>query len=144
MIYGNTKGVRASLIKKLESLYDFELESDCFVSLDILKTMAECSGAINREISLYISRGGSVLDVSIGDSSTVGLRDIHLRRNKQRLSCVRCIHTHPNGSGLLSQMDLNALKSMRFDAMAAVGVKNGLPINIQAAYLSGMKQDSKI
>ncbi len=144
MIYGNTKGVRATLLSHLESLYDLETEADVFVSPDILAVLAECSCEINREISLYISRGGSILDISIGDSATVGLRDTHLKRNKQRLSCVRCIHTHPGGDGSLSELDLNSLKSMRFDAMAALGVQNKKPVNMQAAFLVGPGQDPQI
>ena len=136
MIYGNKEGVRDSLLAKLETLYDWEWDPELFVPSEMLALLAECSCSINREISVYLSRSGSVLDVSIGDTSTVGLRDIHLRRNTQRLSCVRCIHTHPGGDARLSDVDLSSLRAMRFDAMAALGVRDGKPTDIQAAFLS--------
>ena len=61
----------------------------------------------------------------VGGLDTVPLTEFRLRRNTQRLSMVRCIHTHPGGSGELSDVDISALRTMRFDAMAAVG----LPLN---------------
>ena len=137
MIYGNKEGIRDSLLAKLETLYDWEWDPELFVPAEMLALLAECSCSINREISVYLSRSGSVLDVSVGDTSTVGLRDIHLRRNTQRLSCVRCIHTHPGGDARLSDVDLSSLRSMRFDAMAALGVRDGKATDIQAAFLSG-------
>ncbi len=64
-----------------------------------------------------------VMDVSIGSHDRVGLPDIKLRRGKHRLIGIRCIHTHPNGTGALSMVDIKTLKRMRFDSMAAIGVK---------------------
>ena len=48
---------------------------------------------------------------------------------------IRCIHTHPGGNPQLSDVDLSSLRSMRFDAMAAIGVLNGQATGIQAAFL---------
>ena len=60
---------------------------------------------------------------------------MHLRRNTRRLSMVRCIHTHPGGNPQLSDVDISSLRSMHFDAMAAVGAKDGKATGIQAAFL---------
>ena len=123
MIYGNTEGIRDSELARLESLYDFEVEPDCFAPRELLEVMAEFTGMIGRELSVYIARSGEVLDVSVGNQNSVGLRNIRLRRNANRLSKVRCIHTHPNGDAHLSEVDISSLKSMYFDSMAAVGVQ---------------------
>ena len=136
MIYGNTEGIRASVLQRLEALYDLEMEADCFAPPEMLSLIAECTEMIRREISVYITRSGTVADVSVGDAATVGLRDIRLRRNVQRLSKIRCIHTHPSGSAQLSDADLSSLRDMRFDAMAALSVEGGLPREMQAAFLS--------
>ena len=48
---------------------------------------------------------------------------------------MRCVHTHPNGDGRLSDVDLSALRSFRYDAMVAVGCQNGEPTFVQAAFL---------
>ncbi|MCX7920922.1 MAG: GTPase HflX [Clostridia bacterium] len=88
---------------------------------------------INREISVYINRKGTVIDVSVGDSSTVSLPEVEGRRSSARLSGVRCIHTHPNSNGMLSGVDLNSLITLRLDAMVALGVREGNVVEIYAA-----------
>ena len=50
------------------------------------------------------------------------------------MSGIRCIHTHPGGSGKLSGVDLNSLKTLRFDAMAAIGVQNGRFVDAYTAF----------
>ena len=83
---------------------------------------------MNREIMVYLTREGSVLEVAVGSIASVGLPQRHLRRNWERLSGIRCIHTHPGGDARLSQVDEQALRLLRFDAMCAVGVSDaGLP-----------------
>ncbi len=136
MIYGNTEGIRDSELARLESLYDFEVEPDCFAPRELLEVMTEFTGMIGRELSVYIARSGEVLDVSVGNQNSVGLRNIRLRRNANRLSKVRCIHTHPNGDAHLSEVDISSLKSMYFDSMAAVGVQEGQITGVQASFLT--------
>ena len=135
MIFGNKEGIRETVLSQLEALYDYEVPADEFITAEMLALLASCSCATGREISVYISRSGAVLDVSVGDAHTVGLRDIRLRRNERRLNMIRCIHTHPGGDAALSDADLSSLRAMRFDAMAAVGVLDGKPVNAQAAFL---------
>ena len=74
--------------------------------------------------------------MAVGTDCDVELVDFRLRRNASRLSRVRCIHTHPDGDGRLSDVDLSALKIFRYDAMTAVGVKGGQPVNVQTAFLT--------
>lgn len=100
--------------------------------------LAAFTCAINREISIYVSRSGEVLDITIGGVSSVELKDMHLRRNTKRLSMVRCIHTHPGGNPQLSDVDISSLRAMRFDAMAAVGAKDGHAIGRQRHFWANM------
>ena len=137
MIYGNKEGIRDSLLAQMEKLYDLELGGEVFAPVELLEQMAAFTAAINREISIYISRSGAILDITIGQLGSVELKDMRLRRNARRLSMVRCIHTHPGGNPQLSDVDISSLRSMRFDAMAAVGVaENVRPTGMQAAFLS--------
>lgn len=135
MIYGNKEGIRDSLLAQLETLYDLDLSDEVFAPTELLDVLAVFTTAINREISMYISRSGSVLDITIGNLGSVELKDMRLRRNARRLSMVRCIHTHPGGNPQLSDVDLSSLRSMHFDAMAAIGVLGGKPTGMQAAFL---------
>lgn len=132
---GNLAGIRNTLLDRIRTIYDYKMELDEFVSSDLISLMAECSGEIKREISVYISRDGNVVDVSIGDSSKVSLPDMRLVRNEDRLCGVRCIHTHPSGDGRLSGVDIGTLRSSKLDSMAAVGVMDGKPTQLYAAYL---------
>ena len=134
-VHGNLEGVRDSLIETLRALYDVEVDEEAFLPRELMRTLAKLTALMNREIALYITRDGEVVDVSVGSDRDVELRDYRLRRNAQRLSCVRCVHTHPNGDGHLSDVDLSALRSFRYDAMVAVGCREGEPTFVQAAFL---------
>ena len=135
MIYGNKEGIRDALLAQLETLYDLDLTGEVFAPPELLDVLAAFTCAINREISIYVSRSGSILDITIGGLNSVDLKDMHLRRNTRRLSMIRCIHTHPGGNPQLSDVDISSLRSMHFDAMAAVGAKDGKATGIQAAFL---------
>ncbi|MBQ7139061.1 MAG: GTPase HflX [Clostridia bacterium] len=134
-VHGNLTGIRDSVIDALASLYNYEVEDGDFLPRELMQFLARFTGALNREIAVYITRDGEVVDVSVGTDRDVELRDYRLRRNAQRLSCVRCVHTHPNGDGRLSDVDLSALRSFRYDAMVAVGCLKGEPTFVQASFL---------
>ena len=136
-VHGNITGVRDSLLDQLRQLYQYTVDEDTFLPHELAQFLAKVTGLLNREIAIYITRDGEIVDVSIGTDRDVELRDYRLRRNPKRLSGVRCIHTHPNGDGHLSDVDLSALRSFRYDAMAALGVRDGEPTTVQAAFLDG-------
>ena len=134
-VNGNTEGVRDAMLSRLESLYSYELEEGEYLPRELMKMLAECSCAMNREIAVYLTRDGEIVNVAIGTDCDVELTDYRLRRNTDRLSMVRCVHTHPDGDGRLSDVDVSALKIFRYDAMTAVGVKDGEPTFVQTAFL---------
>lgn len=136
-VQGNIEGVRDAVLARLDSLYSYELEEGEFLPRELMKMLAEVSCALNREIAVYITRDGEIVNVAVGTDCDVELTDFRLRRNANRLSCVRCVHTHPDGDGRLSDVDLSALKIFRYDAMTAVGVKDGEPVTVQTAFLGG-------
>ena len=140
-IHGNTEGLRKTLLAELEKLYSWEVGRDTFVPSEMVDILKEMSLHINREIAVYITRDGEVVDVIIGGLDNVSLSEFRLRRNVRRLSMVRCIHTHPGGSGELSDVDISALRTMRFDAMAAIGLAPGRTPEIGAGFLGEMEGD---
>lgn len=139
---GNLTGIKSAMLDRLKSLFDFKQGLDEFASFELLSELCACSGEINREISVYISRDGSIVDVSVGDSAKVSMPSMRLVRNEDRLCGVRCIHTHPSGDGRLSGVDLGTLRSMKLDCMAAVGVSDGKPTQLYAAYLGDFDEDT--
>ncbi len=139
---GNLTGIKSAMLDRLKSLYDFKQGLDEFASFELLSELCACSGEINREISVYISRDGGIVDISVGDSAKVSMPSMRLVRNEDRLCGVRCIHTHPSGDGRLSGVDLGTLRSMKLDCMAAVGVSDGKPTQLYAAYLGDFDEDT--
>ena len=135
-IHGNVDGVRNSMLAEMKTLYDFVIPADQFMPQDLLRQLCGYSAFLNREIAIYLTRYGEVVDLLIGKSDHIDLPDLRMRRSDKRLSMVRCIHTHPNASGTLSDVDISALLSMRFDAICAVGVdEKGNPTTVQSAFL---------
>lgn len=138
---GNTTGIRDSLLAEIRKLYDWSCGRDEFVPVDLACAMAGYSARINREIAVYISRNGIICDVTIGSLDHVPLGEHRLRRGEERLAGVRCIHTHPGGTGELSDVDISALKSLWLDGMCAVGCgADGRVNTVGAAFLGEKKQ----
>lgn len=119
MILGNIEGVKKSVLKELENIYEENVPKDSLFTSEIAELICRISNAIDREISIAINRKGKVLDVSIGDSTTVEMPIIDMKDKK--LSGVRIIHTHPNGNPRLSDVDLSALIKLKLDCIAAIG-----------------------
>lgn len=119
-IKGNIKGIRDSVIAELQKLYD--MQSLQLVSQELAVKLADITEYINREISVYITRSGQIIEIAVGDNATVELPSFSGRRGAGRLSGIRCIHTHPGGNPYLSGVDISALKNNKYDAMVAIGV----------------------
>lgn len=119
-IKGNIKGIRDSVIAELQKLYD--MQSPQLVSRELAVKLADITEYINREISVYITRSGQIIEIAVGDNTTVELPTFSGRRGAGRLSGIRCIHTHPGGNPYLSGVDISALKNNKYDAMVAIGV----------------------
>ncbi len=143
MIHGNTEGIRASLLEEMEFLYQIEAERGVFAPRALLDALSDFTGRVRREISVYLTRGGEVTDVTVGDGSTVPLKAVNLRRGETRLCGVRCIHTHPGGDAHLSSVDIQSLRELRFDAMAALGVLDGRPTALCVGFLDAPDEDGQ-
>ncbi len=142
MIHGNLTGIRESTLAELEKLYDAEFERDAFLPDRLLNLLVRYTDLLNREMLVYLGRDGAVLEIAIGSIGSIALPEMHLRRNLDRLSGFRCIHTHPGGDARLSDVDLQALRLLRFDAMCAVGVGDGRCTGISAAFLGELEYDN--
>jgi GTP-binding protein HflX len=121
VITGNIEGVRKRILEELEAIFDIKTEKYSFLNDEIIQIMTKATEELNREISVLIDRKGKVMEVTIGDSSTVSMPLVDLRDSK--LSRVRVVHTHPNGNPNLSALDISALVKMKLDAIVAIGVK---------------------
>lgn len=123
MIYGNTDGIRNSVLNRLEKLYDENMPKTNVFTEELADVLCQITNQIGREVSAAIDRKGRVISVAIGDSSTVEMPLIDIREKK--LSGVRVVHTHPNGVSMLSVLDLSALLKLKLDCIAAIAEENG-------------------
>jgi len=120
-------------------MYDIQFARDQFLPDRLIALLIRYTDILNREMLVYLSRDGEILEVAIGNISSIGLTEMHLRRNFDRLTGFRCIHTHPGGNANLSMVDIQALRLLRFDAMVAVGVQDGRATGISAAFLGDIE-----
>lgn len=120
MIKGNVEGIKDYVLEGLSALYDIKVEKSKLFNEEIIQMIASVSQRINREINIAIDRRGKVIEISIGDSSTVSLPI--LNTSERRLAGVRIIHTHPSGHSNLSSVDISALIKLKLDAVLAVGL----------------------
>lgn len=129
-------GVRKTIISRLDSLKGEIIDNTLIVSSEALNTICYITGETNREVAIFINRKGEIIDAVIGDYSTAQLSQYTERRSDDSLSGIRCIHTHPNGIGMLSDMDTSALKALKLDLIVGIGVRDGIPCDAYFAYLT--------
>lgn len=120
MIKGNVDGIKDFILKELDSIYDITVTKNRVIEPEIIALIASISSRINREINVAIDRRGNIVEISIGDSSSVQLPLLNVQ--EKRLSEIRVIHTHPNGNPNLSSIDISALTKLKLDCIAAIGV----------------------
>lgn len=120
MIKGNVDGIKDFILKELDSIYDITVTKNRVIEPEIIALITSISSRINREINVAIDRRGNIVEISIGDSSSVQLPLLNVQ--EKRLSGIRVIHTHPNGNPNLSSIDISALTKLKLDCIAAIGV----------------------
>lgn len=120
MIKGNVDGIKDFILKELDSIYDITVTKNRVIEPEIIALIASISSRINREINVAIDRRGNIVEISIGDSSSVQLPLLNVQ--EKRLSGIRVIHTHPNGNPNLSSIDISALTKLKLDCIAAIGI----------------------
>lgn len=143
-IHGNINGIRDIVLSDMLSLYDMEMSADEFLSDSVCDALVRFTTLINREVLVYVSRVGKIEDVRVGDDHSVHMEEMRLVRNIDRLSGVRCIHTHPNETGYLSDVDIGSLNALRLDAMCAIGVKDARASSVYAAFIGEMENEERV
>ena len=135
-LYGKLSGLKGSHIHALERVYRRRVHQE-LITVELAKYLANISSELNRQIGVLISRKGSVTHVIVGDSKGVflpPLEDYPLGRRVLR--GLRFVHTHLNDEPL-NQDDLTDLALLRFDIIAAIGLKDGQPSTLRIAHLDG-------
>jgi GTP-binding protein HflX len=109
---------------------------DELITIELAKYLAVISSELNRQIGILVSRKGIIKHVIIGDAKGIfipPLEDYPIGRKVLR--GLRFIHTHLNDEPL-SNDDLTDLALLRFDIIAALGLKDCKPERIHLAHLN--------
>ncbi|MBF0344219.1 MAG: GTPase HflX [Nitrospirae bacterium] len=134
-VYGNITGLKKKTIYDLERIYRRKIPANEVISQELARFIAEISYEINRQIGIMITREGVITHVICGDASVVFLPELtDYPLGKRILRGLRFIHTHLKNEGL-SKDDLTDLALLRFDYIAAIGLRNGLPDRFYTAHL---------
>ncbi len=120
----------------LSKYVDFNFDKSKYIDEELLKDLVRVSFEINSEIAVLISRKGKVLDFFLGDKSRILF---NFDEKKYSLQKTRIVHTHPNCTSDLSELDLSLLKKHGFDSIAAVGFFDEKNASATVAYFENKK-----
>ncbi|TFG41775.1 MAG: GTPase HflX, partial [Syntrophobacterales bacterium] len=134
-IYGNTAGLKAGSIRRLENLYRRRVPPEFLVTPELARDVSLLSHEIRRQIGLLINRQGRIVTVVVGDTKKIVIPTGDYHAAPGRLNGLRCVHTHLNNDPLTPD-DLTDLSLLRLDLMAAIGQSaDGLPQEVHAAHV---------
>jgi GTP-binding protein HflX len=135
-LFGNTAGLKANHIRRLENFYRRRIQPQLLISPELARDLSILSHEIRRQIGLLINRQGKVAYVIVGDHKKIVIPSIsEYRAAPGRLKGLRCIHTHLNNEPLTDD-DLTDLSLLRLDMMAAVANgEAGIAKQVYAAHI---------
>ncbi|MBI5062298.1 MAG: GTPase HflX [Desulfatitalea sp.] len=135
-IWGNTKGLKAGQVHRLENLYGRRVPPEYLITPELARDICQLSQEIQRQIGLMIDRAGKLAYILVGDAQGIIIpKLLEYRASPGRLRGLRCIHTHLKDESL-NQEDLTDLALLRLDAMAAITSDDeGFPRTVFWAHL---------
>ncbi len=141
-VEGNTHGLKANQVNRLERLGRRRIPADRLVTQEFARELTELSHEIRRLVGVLIDRRGAVTHVMVGDAQSVEMPEWgRMRAGQGRLRGLRCVHTRLGGEAI-SRDDLTDLAVLRFDAMATIQVgEDGLPGEVHTAALLPANDD---
>ena len=119
-LFGNTGGLKANQVRRLEKLYQRRIPPEYPITSDLAREISSLSHEIRRQVGLLVNRSGKITRVMVGDNRKIVIPDIsEYRVAPGRLRGLRCLHTHVNNEPL-SQDDLTDLLLLRLDLMGVI------------------------
>lgn len=144
-IFGNTGGLKANQIHRLENLYRRRTPPAYILTPELALEISRLSREISRQIGLIINRAGSTIFVIVGDQQRIVIPDTSdYRVDPGRLRGLRCIHTHLANESLTKD-DLTDLALLRLDIIASIIVTpDGLPAEIHMGHIAPQQSSNEI
>ncbi|UCD33462.1 MAG: GTPase HflX [Desulfobacterales bacterium] len=143
-LFGNTGGLKASQIRRLENLYRRRLPPTFLITPELARDVCRLSFEIRRQVGLLINRQGKIAYVILGNHQRIVIPDTsEYRVSPGRLKGLRCVHTHLN-SEPLTRDDLTDLALLRLDAMAAMTInEHGYLHKVHVSHILPTSSDGK-
>ena len=135
-LFGNTSGLKANQIRRLENLYRRRIPPEFVITFELARDISRLSHEIRRQIGLLINRVGKIASIIVGDYKGITIPEIReYRAAPGRLKGLRCIHTHLNNEPLTKD-DLTDLALLRLDIMAAISMtEDGRPHQVHISHI---------
>ena len=135
-LFGNTNGLKAHQIRRLEKFYRRRIPPEFIITFELARDISRLSHEIRRQIGLLINRRGKIACVIVCDYKGIIIPEITgYRAAPGRLKGLRCIHTHL-GNEALSKDDLTDLALLRLDIMGAITVgEDGRPRLVHISHI---------
>lgn len=105
--------------------------------------MTQLSAELGKQIGIIITRDGFITHVIVGDSKGILIPSLdNYPIGRKPLRGLRFVHTHIKDDSLNNE-DISDLEMLRFDMIAAISIKDGLPYNIYTAHLMPQGSNKK-
>ncbi|MFZ6007152.1 MAG: GTPase HflX [Nitrospirota bacterium] len=135
--------MKKGLLYALEKVYRRKVPADKLITQELARYLTELSFEIGKQIGILVDRSGSITHVIVGNAKGVFIPDLDdYPVGRRALRGLRFIHTHLADEPL-NKEDITDLSLLRFDIIAAISIREGLPHNIYAAYLMPYGSDKK-
>jgi len=143
-LYGNTGGLKANQIKRLQNIYRRRIPPEYLITPELARDLCIISHEIRRQIGILVNRRSKIVFVIVGDSKKIVIPNSGDHRAAPgRLMGLRCIHTHLGHESLTAD-DLTDLALLRLDLMAAIlSNREGLPQEVHLAHIMPKNSNQK-
>jgi GTP-binding protein HflX len=126
--------LKGGQIHALERVYRRRMHNE-IVTVELAKYLAGISAELKRQIGVLVTRKGEISHVIVGEAKGLFLPNLDdFPLGRKPLRGLRFIHTHLNDEPL-SRDDFTDLSLLRFDLIAAIGIRDGQPDKIYIAHL---------
>jgi GTP-binding protein HflX len=135
-LYGNIAGLRKTILKTIETLYDHRVPPELICSHELSLSLTALSHTIRRQIGLLINRNGKVIYVIVGEPHriVIPVTDGYMPI-PGKLKGLRLVHTHLIDEPL-TRDDLTDLALLRLDYICAICiVDDGRPGPVYSGHI---------